>query len=270
MFGAALSGFRAFLDGTQRSETAGHVHGVPIVVGHAAAVVRERRNRRLHTWHRPLVETLVYCPRKALPDATWQVLHGAYGAALVDTTEGASAADSAHPLALSLAAVHRVQARRETLERDLAERWCRMEGDPLFVDGGTSGSERVASSACSVGVVKSHRILYAQGDAMRVVMALPHGHRSSVFLIESTYPRAAVASFYLRLRDAAGRDPMFGLVRVELAPPGPDEKDRVGARADEVARWILAEVSPLALPDSRWDKMVYGVRDCEEFLRAIQ
>jgi hypothetical protein len=26
---------------------------------------------------------------------------------------------------------------------------------------------------------------------------------------------------------------------------------------------------PLALPDSRWDKMVYGVRDCEEFLRAV-
>ena len=44
----------------------------------------------------------------------------------------------------------------------------------------------------------------------------------------------------------------------------------LGERADEVSRWILAEASPLALPDARWDKMVYGVRDCEEFLRAIQ
>ena len=26
---------------------------------------------------------------------------------------------------------------------------------------------------------------------------------------------------------------------------------------------------PVALPDNRWDKMVYGVRDCEEFLRAV-
>ena len=25
----------------------------------------------------------------------------------------------------------------------------------------------------------------------------------------------------------------------------------------------------LALPDGRWDKMVYGIRDCEEFLRAV-
>jgi hypothetical protein len=40
-------------------------------------------------------------------------------------------------------------------------------------------------------------------------------------------------------------------------------------RADEVSRWILAEVAPVSLPDGRWDKMVYGVRDCEEFLRAI-
>ena len=27
--------------------------------------------------------------------------------------------------------------------------------------------------------------------------------------------------------------------------------------------------SPLSLPDGRWDKMAYGVHDCEEFLRAI-
>jgi hypothetical protein len=26
---------------------------------------------------------------------------------------------------------------------------------------------------------------------------------------------------------------------------------------------------PLALPDSRWDRMAYPVRECEEFLRAI-
>ena len=42
------------------------------------------------------------------------------------------------------------------------------------------------------------------------------------------------------------------------------------ARANEVSRWVLAEALPLALPDGRWDKMAYGIRDCEEFLRAIQ
>ena len=27
---------------------------------------------------------------------------------------------------------------------------------------------------------------------------------------------------------------------------------------------------PLSLPDSRWDKMVYGIRDCEEFLKTLR
>jgi hypothetical protein len=73
-----------------------------------------------------------------------------------------------------------------------------------------------------------------------------------------------VMSWYLRLRDAKGHDPMWGLVRVEVA-----ESERPTERADEISTWVMAETSPLALPDGRWDKMAYGVRDCEEFLRAI-
>jgi hypothetical protein len=63
---------------------------------------------------------------------------------------------------------------------------------------------------------------------------------------------------------------MWGLVRVEVRCPDAHQLPSIGERADEISRWILAEVSPLALPDSRWDKMVYGVRDCEEFLRAVR
>jgi hypothetical protein len=81
--------------------------------------------------------------------------------------------------------------------------------------------------------------------------------------------RIPVASWYLRLRDSAGHDPMWGLVRVEIAHPARIDEHDVGARADLVSRWILAEASPLAMPDARWDKMVYGIRDCEEFLRAV-
>ena len=62
---------------------------------------------------------------------------------------------------------------------------------------------------------------------------------------------------------------MWGLVRVEIAHPDAAELHAIGDRADEVSRWILAESSPVALPDARWDKMVYGIRDCEEFLRAV-
>ncbi len=268
VFDPPTVGFRAFLDGTQRSEPALYLGSAPVVLGHAAAVVRERRNRRLHTWSAPLVETRVYCPRAVVSAAQWQTLTSQYGSLLVDTTEDADL--PTHPLALRDAAVHRVQQHREVLEQRLAERWCNLERDPLFIDGGISGAGRVAASACAIGVVKSHRTLYVEGDALDAVLQLPHRHRSSVFSITSSPPRTPVASFYLRLRDARGHDPMWGLLRVELAHPSPEEAHRIGERADEVSRWILAEASPLALPDARWDKLVYGVRDCEEYLRAIQ
>jgi hypothetical protein len=268
VFDPPAAGFRAFLDGTQRTEPVSHLGGVPIVLGQAAAVIRERRNKRMRTWSAPLVESRVYCPRSFMSASQWEVLASLYGDLLMDTSAGAEEL-VAHPFALRDAAVHLVQAHRESLEHRLAERWCSLERDPLFIDGGISGSEAVAVSGCTVGVVKSHRTIYAEGAALAVVLGLQHRERSSVFRITSP-KRMPVASWYLRLRDPVGHDSMWGLVRVELAHPAPQLLDRIGDRADEVSRWILAEVSPLALPDSRWDKMAYGVRDCEEFLRAIQ
>jgi hypothetical protein len=32
---------------------------------------------------------------------------------------------------------------------------------------------------------------------------------------------------------------------------------------------VLAERAPVSLPDKRWSTMVYGIRDCEEYLRAL-
>jgi hypothetical protein len=268
VFEPPVAAFRAFLDGTQRSEVASFIGSTPVIVGRAAAVVRERRNRRMHTWGAALAESRVYVPRRLVTPAAWEVLAAMYGPLLVDTTPAAVDLGS-HPYSLRDAAVHRVQGHREDLERRLAERWCALERDPLFIDGGISGSEAVAVSSCTVGVVKSHRTLYAEGEALELVQRLAHRERSSVFRITSP-KRTTVASWYLRLRDPRGQDPMWGLVRVEIAYPAPQAMDRIGERADEVSRWILAEASPLSLPDARWDKMVYGIRDCEEFLRAVQ
>ena len=266
--GAPTPGFRAFLDGTQRSEVVSYVAGVPLVLGHAAAVIRERRDGRMSTWSAPLSETRVYGPRAMLTPDTWATLATTFGEALADTSD-VDVDVLPHPLALRDAAIHRVQAHREALEWRLAEQWCRREAEPLFIDGGISGSEAVAVSLATVGVVKSHRTLYADGEALTAVLTLGHRQRSSVFRVTSP-KRTRVASWYLRLRDPDGHDPMWGLIRVELAHPSADEVSGIGDRADEVSRWILAESSPLALPDARWDKMVYGIRDCEEFLRATR
>jgi hypothetical protein len=260
--------FRAFLDGTQRTEVASYVGSVALLAGHVAAVVRERRDRRLFTWRAPLMESRIYAPRQYLSSVTWNTLAANFSQVLVDTTEGAPDLIP-HPFALRDAAFQMVQSHRTRVEQRLAEQWCAAERDPVFIDGGISGSEQVAVSPIAVGVVKSHFTLYVHGDDLTTVLSLKHYERSSVFRVASS-SRTAVASWYLRLRDPADHDPMWGLVRVEVASPGASQIVHIGERADEISRWVLAEVSPLALPDSRWDKMVYGVRDCEEYLRAIR
>lgn len=265
--GVVAARFAAFLDGTQTSRAIAHADGLPIVHGTIAAVIRQRIDQRLRTWHSPLVERRLYAPWSLLPSAWREAIEQA-DIGLVDTLEHRRL-ESPHPFALQDAAVHAVQEDREALERELAVRWCDAGQGELLIDGSISGSERVASSRCAVGVVKSHRTIYAEGEALRRVLRLARGERSSVFRITSP-KRTAVASWYLRLRDPAGHDPLWGLVRVEVAQQESSSSMTLSERADEVSRWVLAEALPLAVPDARWDKMSYGIRDCEEFLRAIQ
>ena len=265
VFEPPMVGFAAFLDGTQQSSVEMYLPGgIPIVRGRVGAVIRDRRNQRLYTW-RHLVEERLYVSRANLRAGDWQRLLDS-GIPVRDTSDGDEATE--HPLALRESAYHRVQKDREEVEQRLATDWCGRENRALLIDGGISGSEPVARAACAIGVIKSHRTLYARGDALNVVLALGQAERSSVFLVTSP-KRASVASWYLRIRDPRGHDPMWGLVRVEVAAPSGGSDEAIGKRADEVSRWILAEVAPVALPDGRWDKMVYGVRDCEEFLRAV-
>jgi hypothetical protein len=266
-----VSGFGAFLDGTQRVRLVAHHFGMPVVFGTVAAGVRIRVNRRLITWgHQPpRVERKIYLPLRYLPPlaailadnraiarGNWEIVENS-------TSDKDGEYPRQHPAVLQERATRAVDRERDRVEDMLAEAWCVRSEAPLFIDGGISRSERVASSSCAVGVIKSHRTLYFDGHEVGKVLGLKKGERTSVFRV-SPRSRNSVLSWYLRLRDEAGHDPMWGLVRIEVA-----ECDRPTERADEISRWVMTETTPLALPDGRWDKMAYGVRDCEEFLRAI-
>jgi hypothetical protein len=260
--------FAAFLDGKQTSQLFRHgPRGVPIIYGTVGAAVRLRRDRRMTTWAHEVARRL-YAPKRLLPAPLYDAL-GRLGVPLVDTSAPRDEQPEMieHPFAISDAAIHCVQADRDRAEQRLAERWCDSVAEPLFVDGGISGSDRLATADCVVGVVKNHRSLYAEGAGLDVVFGLRGGERTSVFQVTSR-KRMPVASWYLRLRDRAGQDPMWGLVRVEV-PYSHVDTNSLARHADDVSRRILAEVSPVALPDARWDRMVYGIRDCEEFLRSV-
>ena len=258
------SDFAAFLDGTQDVRVVNHVHGIPIVWATLSSAIRARVNRRLVSWsgHPPLVRKRYYLPFRYVDGIRADLQSDSR---VVDTAQSDSPdkVPSRHPAALMEAAFRRVQLDRETMELSLAEEWCARETRPLYVDGSIAGSEKVSTCRLAVGVVKTHRRLYADGNAFRTLIGLRAGERSSIFRV-SNRPRFPVASWYVRLRPAAGRDALFGLVRAEASI-----SDDIVERATEISKWIIAEGAPLALPDGRWDKMAYGIRDTEEFLRAI-
>lgn len=265
------SGFGAFLDGAQKVRVIGRDLNVPLVLGTTSAAVRIRVNRRLVTWEHqpPRLEQKLYLPLRYLPPLTEtlrpssQTKYGQFQIVDTSTPDSSGEYPIEHPTVLLERAIRAVDRQRDALEDELAEAWCALAGAPVFIDGGISRRESVASSANAVGVIKSHRTLYVEGEALKAVVGLARGERSSVFLV-SPRSRSAVMSWYLRLRNPEGHDVLWGLVRVEMS-----QCDNPTERANEISRWVLAETSPLALPDGRWDKMSYGVRDCEEFLRAI-
>ena len=262
--GASVSRFAAFLDGAQWSPVL-WAGATPVVHGTVAAVVRQRKARRMTTWRPPIVRRALYAPLGLLTPEWSDALAGAH-LDVVDTLSKRKP-ESGHPFELQEMAYQAVLNAREGVERELAEQWGDATDDELFIDGGISCLGRVAKSASVVGVVKSHQRLYSAAADLPVILHLAAGERSSVVKIAES-KRAAVASWYLRLRDSAGHDPFWGLVRVEVAIDS--DLARLSTRADEVSRWIFAEALPLSVPDARWDKMVYGIRDCEEYLRAIQ
>lgn len=265
------SEFGAFLDGAQKVQIVGHHHGMPIVFGTASAAVRVRVDKRMITWghQAPRVERRIFLPLRYLPAlADWRPSSSGVDASqwqIIDTSTADQNGEypSQHPAVLLERAIRAVDQEREALEDQLAEAWCDRSESPLYIDGGISRSAPVASSSFAIGVIKSHRTLYVEGEGLPIVLGLEKGARSSVFRV-SPRSRSSVLSWYLRLRDPKGRDAMWGLVRVEVA-----ECERPEERANEISRWVLAETTPLSLPDGRWDKMAYGIHDCEEFLRAI-
>jgi hypothetical protein len=273
--GEPVVGFAAFLDGVQRSVVADYVREtIPVVHATTAAVIRVRNERTLSTWRDgPIVERAAYLPVALTGSAAADAARSA-GLELVDTSEamagsapGGSVREpsvAAHPHELVAIARKAVKLRREAAEERLAKEWCAAPGArPLYIDGPIRAFGDRGSRDAAVGVVKSHNTVYVGAHAIPLLARLAPGERSTALAIGNR-PGVAVASWYLRLRPSDGRDPFAGLVRIEVA-----DATFTTERADLVSRWVLAEREPAALPDARWRVMAYGIRDCEEFLRAV-
>ena len=74
------------------------------------------------------------------------------------------------------------------------------------------------------------------------------------------------ASWYLRLRERQQADPEFGLIRVEISKKYINDAP---AWAERFSRSLLSEGLPTAYPAPRWDKHLYPIRGCENYLSSV-
>ncbi|MEJ5298362.1 MAG: hypothetical protein WHZ52_10040 [Armatimonadota bacterium] len=258
------SGFTHFLDGIQRSRVALIWHGVPVIWGYAAACVRERGADRLMRLAPGMCESreaLIFPFAFAPPEELQR-----WGLACVDSSPMARVPEDAdNPAYIRQYSLEMLGDLRRRLERTLLKRWLESsgEGQWLLVDGELPDSEQEGGLRRVVGLIKSHQTRYFAGEEQRMLLELPEGQRTTVFQ-PHRHGYRPVYSWYLRLRDSSGQDQAFGLVRVEARAD--EETLRM---AGEISGWLLAERTPLSLPDARWDRMIYPVRDCEQYLRSI-
>ena len=257
-----------FMDGIERKHVPLYFSMVPIVYGYIAAVIRERgEDKRMCTFAEghAFSEALFFPFRMVEPSGFMLA-----GLKTVNTENDEKPLEE-HPMILREAARVAISNARGRLETELAKIWLeKMEGgqDWLVVDGslgGTLGGDyRRYESPNVLGVIKSHQTQYFSMEEQRKILSLRAGERSGIFKPLGREHQAPVYSWYLRLRPCEGQDVYFGLVRIE-APAN----DRTIEMVDELSRWLLAERCPLSLPDSRWDRMFYPIRDCEQYLRSL-
>jgi len=246
-------GMVAFLDGTQRYEVMSFASNTPVVVAEVAAAIMERRERRLE---------LALEGRRRLVIARPSVLHSLGD--LLDRHETVALAEDlpSHPVQEFWVARRLVDQARGRLEVELGHRYRERSAAWLIVDGSLTDSPLWASDPRMLSVARSHSTLPFEGQDLDKYLHLPAGHRSPIFASPDD-EIAPVFSWGLRLWPSEGCDTMHGLIRVEAAPT-----DQTINTVDQLSRWLLAERAPLSTPDPRWDRMLYGIRAVEEYLRS--
>ncbi|MDO8588816.1 MAG: hypothetical protein Q7T82_17440 [Armatimonadota bacterium] len=257
------SRFTDFLDGIERTSVPYFESMLPVVYGYTSAVIRRRdAGRSMGTWsitpthdREHLFVPFSLVEPSSIREAQLPVID----------SEQHSKVTAVHPMAVQEKGYQAVEKLRGRLEAQLAREWIRdhkpSDDRWLVIDGSLTEYVDNDGDLNAIGIVKSHRTQYFPFEEQKKVLALAEGERSPVF---RTPGRLGAYSWYLRLRPNTGRDIYFGLVRIE-APPVP----RTLEMADEISRWLMAERSPISLPDSRWDRLIYPIRDCEQYLRSL-
>jgi hypothetical protein len=150
---------------------------------------------------------------------------------------------------------------REQCETDVFRRWDeRTDGSEgwLVMDG----SLTQAHVGHALGIIKRHGRFDLTSGEMTDLLAMPVGYRSTAFQRDVRSGLRPI-TWYLRLHEGTGADPLYGLARIE-APSQINTSEQI----DRLTSMVFAERTPRPTNDDRWPTLIYPIHIAERILKV--
>ena len=131
--------------------------------------------------------------------------------------------------------------------------------ESILVDGSLSHLPNGVMGA--VGLCKDNHPIFLPPEIQRRTHSLGYGERSALFTYKNPLGDE-ITSWFLRIRHPVGNSSSFGIVRPEVYTGFPVPPKEV----DEVSRAVFHLRNPVAYPRPKWERLIYPIRVCTEFL----
>jgi hypothetical protein len=274
---SACSEFSFFEDGRQRTVQIGSIdteYGnqhvmIPVHFFVVAAVILQRCDRELKLWGAAEVRQGILVDKSLVPD---QHILAQFKDTIVDTHGQGGDYYELRRYALQTAKVLRLEA-----ENDLITKWRQSQEASdhfLIVDGTLMNLRNEDNVERCVGVSKSFGSRYFPVSDHNRILRMKEFERSWTFRFHSpedendslSLGARERISWYLRLRSRPNVDPEFGLIRVEISRRHAEQAPEYAHR---FSRSLLSERLPTSYPTPRWDKHLYPIQACENYLSSV-
>ncbi len=271
------SEFSFFEDGKQRTlhigfietEYGDHTAIIPVHFVVVAAVILQRQERELSLWDQPVIRSGILVEKSLVPNTHALNEFENLGLEIIDT-EGLGG----DYYVLRNKALQKAKSMRLEVEDELIRRW-RTSDDAqngfLIVDGTLMNFRDEENVRHCIGVSKSFGTRYFTTSEHNRILQMQEFQRSWTFRFH--HPGDALnlgvrdrVSWYLRLRTKTNADPEFGLIRVEISH---SYHNQATDYANRFSKSLISERLPTSYPDSRWDKLLYPIQECESYLSSV-
>ncbi len=281
------SEFSFFEDGRQRTVQIGYIPAeysdrhvlIPVHYFVVGTVILKRENRELKLWNKPEIQSGILVEKSLIPNQAILKEFEAMGLIVIDTAaEGVGYdAEGGDYYELRRRALRTATRLRREAENKLIGQWRQSkeaENHFLVVDGTLMNLRNEQNVERCIGVSKSFGSRYFSVSDHNRIMGMAEFERSWTFRFHSPEDKADDTrlgsreriSWYLRLRNQLNSDPEFELIRVEISQR---HADRASEYAERFSRSLLSERLPTSYPAPRWDKHLYPICACENYLSSV-